>query len=362
LTDTAIQPVSTWLVLFFTMSSSPSVYIGKWTDHSHGQIMGSSITVTDQHGDYIISFLALFVGSFVMAAFWAIIRFIVHYCRAPRTESDGFRCQQQIVYRNNSDPLDAAMELFSICLAWKPFSSSKYRREAKVRRRSMWLLIPLVIFLSFQVAGILTSQIASSAYESSDVLVKPGNCGIWLYDYKSTNGVKGYELKVLNDTLTGRAYARSCYSTDFSSVNPVSCSFYTVKNLFYNSTAGDCPFGDGEPFPFESGICSINGNKESLVMDTGPLDSNDDFGINAPPKDRVKYRKQTTCSPVSVDGFSSVCTSPVASGLLYECYNLGPFQGQKYTYLYNPLALEANTGYQIGYVQPISNAHIYLYP
>ncbi|KAB8239187.1 uncharacterized protein BDW43DRAFT_306071 [Aspergillus alliaceus] len=49
------------------------------------------------------------------------------------------------------------------------------------------------------------------------------------------------------------------------------------------------------PVPLQSACAR---SMTAFAMDTGLLDSHADFGINAPPKNRIEYRRLTTCSPI----------------------------------------------------------------
>ncbi|PYH47165.1 uncharacterized protein BP01DRAFT_381006 [Aspergillus saccharolyticus JOP 1030-1] len=49
--------------------------------------------------------------------------------------------------------------------------------------------------------------------------------------------------------------------------------------------------------PYSTDLCAYNGHS-AMQMDTELLDTLEDFGINAPPQNRIKYRRVTTCAPV----------------------------------------------------------------
>jgi hypothetical protein len=54
-------------------------------------------------------------------------------------------------------------------------------------------------------------------------------------------GFSAKGLKVVNDTLLGRGYTKTCYS---SNTTLASCSLYPVQNLPYSSSLVECLFGD----------------------------------------------------------------------------------------------------------------------
>jgi len=309
------------------------------------------MTVDEQFGRYILSGMATFIG-IVTGFAWLIIAYCVHRAMISDKLIDAIHFQQQVVYRNDTAPLTCAADSFSIYLAWKSWSCFKRRKVQKdvsrLKRRTLHALsYPLLTWGAFTAAGVLSSQVARPAYQSSDVLVKPGLCGEWSFNLTTAQGQTLHDLKVLNDTLGGRAYARSCYSADLSSINPVSCSFYTTKQLPYDSTnlTGACPFALDQEF--ENGPCSVNNNTGSHKMYTILLDSHVHFGINAKTMDRVQLQKNVTCSPVSAQNNTMASNVTSISGQVTE-YNLGQIPGvSTYTYIYNPSTVTDNVGYQI---------------
>ena len=44
----------------------------------------------------------------------------------------------------------------------------------------------------------------------------------------------------------------------------------------------------------------------AFQLDTGLMSSDQMFGMNARPRDRVDFRKVTTCAPIEVDNFSQI--------------------------------------------------------
>jgi hypothetical protein len=47
-------------------SEHESVYLGIWTNWSHGSVAGLTLTTTLQNGGLLIAFLALFVSKFLV--------------------------------------------------------------------------------------------------------------------------------------------------------------------------------------------------------------------------------------------------------------------------------------------------------
>ena len=88
-------------------------------------------------------------------------------------------------------------------------------------------------------------------------------------------------------------------------------------------------------------------------MDTGPLDSHEDLGMNAPKSHRVQYRKVTTCSPIHAAGHVTEIniTNPdlLSNGDTVVYYKFGDAGGNNYTYEYNLHNLALNNGYAFTY-------------
>ncbi len=96
------------------------------------------------------------------------------------------------------------------------------------------------------------------------------------------------------DLLSADQYARQCYTATSGTLY---CDTYVKTRLepsIVNTTAR-CPF--------RPEVCRhANSN---LLLDTGYLDSHEDFGRNAPPDQRFYYRRIVHCSPLETEGYSS---------------------------------------------------------
>jgi hypothetical protein len=352
------------------MSSIP-IYVGFWTDWSHGSVWGSSLTVSYNTGNVLLATTAVFitiVGGFV----WSIIAYTIHQCLVrqkpmsavqvnqlhPRDlallrQSEVVRLQEQLIFRNSKEPFAAMMEIFRLQCTW-------WSQGFKSTRKLHIFIYPFVIWAGFIVAGVLSSNIANQPERSSNVRVKSHNCGLWSFNLSTQLGVYDREVKLLNDTLGGRIYARSCYSNDWTANNPVSCSIYTKRNLTYNKhhLNGMCPFGPNQNSSnlqrsFSGSECDFRYNIGSHQMVSVTLDSHDDLGINAHPRDRVQFQKTVTCAPVSTSnrtGATNVIpqTSNKTDTKSYTTYNFGQISRvSPYTYAYAASAKDDSVGYQI---------------
>jgi len=343
--------------------TSVQVFVGRWTDWSHGKVLGDSITVKIEAGRVILSGTATFIA--VVAGFaWTIAAYIAHQFLARTHHTDFLHAQNRSSFRNSQSALSTAWELF--CIGWTWSSRRCFccrqrgnRNSQRVRRRCFpAVLYAMVVWAAFTASGILSSNIAPPAYQSSDIRVKQTNCGLWSFNTTNLEGLTAQQIKVLNDTIGSRQYARTCYSNDFISIDPTACSFYTVQNLAYirMPLESQCPFGSKQSsvnlnLPFKNGECDTLYNTGSHLMFTDLLDSHKHLGINAPPVDRIQFQKNTTCSPLSTSNRTSVYYGPFGAAnesKAYTQYEFGPIEGvSDYTYLFSSSTPQDIVGYQI---------------
>lgn len=98
-------------------------------------------------------------------------------------------------------------------------------------------------------------------------------------------------------------------------------------------------------------------------MDTGLIDSHTHLGINMPSIGRVSYRKVSTCSPITTDGFVIVSNYSAmdrigVSGDRIRHYQYGSWEPSisTDTFVYNQHAFVDNYGYQLTWV-PLKESH-----
>ena len=263
-----------------------TVYMGVWTNWSEGQVRGVTLTTTTAHGAFLIAFLAIFV-QFTGTHFWGIVRFVLHQYRAKKGSHDAIYHQQQAVLRNTSSD-DAVIGLLRVVWAWK--SSTKI---GKPLLRSLALICTAALHLMGCTVAAIFSTTASTAL-GDEVLISSPYCGFVNAGTSNLtafeNIITSYTSKVIQDSAN---YARSCYSGEGGIWHD--CSTYASTRLpTFCDTHAPCPFG--------SDICIA----PAFQLDTGRLSSNKNFGLNAPPKNRVDLRKVVTCAPIDVDRFSTV--------------------------------------------------------
>jgi hypothetical protein len=139
-------------------------------------------------------------------------------------------------------------------------------------------------------------------------------------------------------------YATQCYSN--TSGATLSCGIF-VKNRL--ATTADF----NAPCTFHRDICRQNDS--NLLLDTGFLDSNKDFGVNMPDNSRFLYQRLLHCAPLRTEGYRSVFN--LTSDRSYTQYFYGTNGRQNFTYEYSNDAIyeskslhfsSATADYEIG--------------
>ncbi|KAF1839011.1 hypothetical protein BDW02DRAFT_515336 [Decorospora gaudefroyi] len=262
------------------------VKLGFWTNWSNGPIQGATVTLTRQHGGFLIAFLAIFIGM-VGKSFWRLGCFALHrYFSSPEPQ-DGLYHQRQAILRNSDTAQDGAWRLLISMLAW---------RSGRRARRPILRLLPIVvaaftISAAFGVASIFSSKVTSESL--NEVLLTGTRCGS--YSIEKANSVYK-QLTLLLPAGAEKAikflnYGAQCYTND---LHTDGCNLYTKPRLPLTSTRGvPCPFGDN--------ICKLD--NDNLMMDTGMLDSLEHLGINTAPETRFQLRFVYTCAPLKTQGY-----------------------------------------------------------
>ena len=224
---------------------------------------------------------------------WNIICFAAHQLRTTTQARDGMHHQQQAVLRNNTSDISTLWQFIKIGWAWR---SIPWR---SIRRSLPPILIGIVHLLSFGAASILASYITSAG---NQVLVaRSPTCGKWgpnsdaqvIADPELTVAFQSYRTTIME---TSKQYVLNCLKEPQSLPE---CNVFKSLQLKWTSTKVPCPF---------DGLCLGPANS-SLNMDTGFIDSRDDLGINAQNDDRVKIRRNTTCIPITTEGYTTTGSS-----------------------------------------------------
>lgn len=316
--------------------SSTGIYTGVWTDWSRGQVEGLTLTLSQRHSGYLQSFLAILV-TFAGTQLWKIAAFILHALGTgkPFQRHELIHQQRQVILRNTHSAGNTIADLLFLVWAWKG-------RGIRLRRCLVPIFVATLILAGFSVAGVFTGEITKSA--GTHMLARGDVCGTWQAtgDLSSYATTAVYAQKNVNDTMNAANYVSNCY--DSTSNSSLKCNSFVQQALPYSLQHNvSCPFDDT--------LC-IGGATGAIAFDTGLLNSHGDLGINAPPENRIQYRRHTVCSPlVFGDQFCRV-ENDTLRGLgttdkFIRCYT-GPTVYTNYTFSVDTHAYFVGTsGYQL---------------
>lgn len=326
-----MTPVVLTLVHLEIMSEASQIYTGFWTNWSNGAIRGATLTLSQSHGGVLIAFLAMFV-SFIGGVFWTIISFAIHQINTtePSQRRDALHYQRQITLRNEG-PASAAWNFVKL---WK--AHRKTTSWPALRLLPCALLASLTLLL-FYVSGIFTSYITSVPGNSTIVLGP--HCGGYDFTHTSDASVQYSTIgKLIADTNEAATYVRQCYQGNPSLLE---CGTFVRPSLPFTTTQNvSCPFA--------SEVCVYN-DQSAFLMDTGLLDSHQDLGINAPPADRIHFRRAATCSPVAGRPFEWTTDSSFGP-VSYIFAGETPSWDHNFTFSYIQNLASDNIGYILKYV------------
>ncbi|KAE8453974.1 hypothetical protein EG329_007750 [Mollisiaceae sp. DMI_Dod_QoI] len=277
------------------MSTNTTTHVGFWTDWSKGGVSGSTLTLSNRNGAVLIAALAIFI-QLSGGRSWTILCFMAHQLRATKNAKDGLYHQQQAALRNSNSDVNAMWQFTKIGWAWRS------RSVGGIQRSAILVLTALLHLLAFAATGLLASHITTVG--SQVLLASSIYCGSWELQEGSTPSTAGV---LLNASEMGHEAAYVSYQR----LSMESSNKY-VQNCLTNSQAlPECDMfirpqlnwtASNIPCPF-NGLC-LDSPAGSLHMDTGPLDSRDDLGINAQGEDRIVWRKNATCVPITTQGYT----------------------------------------------------------
>lgn len=199
--------------------------------------------------------------------------------------------ETQVILRNSAGPVSALSE-FAL-LSFRRHDQDRAQRTSVYRQCAFFIVIAFATFASFSAASIFSSQVTKAAGNST--LLYSENCGYARYPDGPDPSFSKF-LRTMKLAQDAAGYARACYS---STDNLLQCKSYPQKQINWETdTNASCPFSAGR--------CR---NNLAVSFDTGPIDTHAIFGANTPPKDRVTYRRRTTCAPLVLDDLSVIETS-----------------------------------------------------
>ncbi len=149
--------------------------------------------------------------------------------------------------------------------------------------------------------GILSSQLIGPAGNAT--LIDSPNCGIWYYRDDYVNKVFEDRTASMESIIRSAIYARSCYTVS-QSQNQQPCEAYIVPRISYHHEANaQCPFAGH--------VCLIRTMRH--IKWILALDSHVALGINTSWKDRLTYRRMTSCSPLNTEDFVTLTSAANSS-------------------------------------------------
>ena len=246
--------------------------------------MGRTITTDTRMSIIIIALLAV-MSSLGAAHLWNLLLFAFHQRNATRNLIDTLTRQQQALVRALPTPSSLTAETLKLWWLWR-------HKEGRVHLRC---LIPALLALCFAISTIFASVFSSYIVDTSniEVLVDSPYCGYRdAIRYYSTDVPEEQDYVSIYEKI-GDEYARECYKS--STTLPTRCRSVFVKpNISFMARDGSCPFSPNMCAPKDS---------PAIVLDSGLLDLNEDFGFNLGVSDRVKFRRRTSCTVLPANGY-----------------------------------------------------------
>ena len=267
--------------------SDNDIYLGFWTNWSHGRVRGTTLTLSRRHGGLLMAFLALFVAT-TGTRFWRISCFFIHRYLSSENARDAQYHQRQAILRNAANSTSGLWALLRTCWAWRRNELAPYRRFLPSA------FFALLTVMTFAVATIFSSEVSTAM--GREVLLRGSNCGFLMIDGNTAEDfAAGVGPYLRRRTVSSMAYAQRCYR---ETANPRDCSIFIQPSLQWTADHNaTCPFPGGED------ICLSN--SDNLRLDSGYIDSDRDLGINSPPHTKVLYRSVAECAPLKTKGYTA---------------------------------------------------------
>lgn len=321
----------------------PAAYVheGFWTNQTKSKAQSLTLTLGTTGANLLIAMLALFV-TLAGGQLWTIIRYTLHQIRA----SDKSRTlnmlhnQQQVVLRNVTSDLATARLLLNLGWSWPKNAVNPFQRGTGM------VLLAVTHFIFFLVAGTFSARLANAG---PTVLSRSPYCGVFNETYlevagngfnASTNETFALSVEFIakkqQDIQLSLEYARECYMSQDSNMSSSSCSTFQQPWLNWTTLQnGSCPF--------DSETCLHD--LETMVFDTGLIDSHNNLGINADYNDRLLYRRATNCTVLndtafmtsSVNQTDSIGADPSLK-VTYANYGHSLSDSTNWTYAYSNFA------------------------
>ncbi|KAF2183698.1 hypothetical protein K469DRAFT_667950 [Zopfia rhizophila CBS 207.26] len=254
---------------------------GFWVNLKDGPVMGQTFTTTTRNGTVVVALLAV-LSSLATTHLWHLITFLIHQFRANGRPADGLFRQQQVILRTLPAPSSLMADSVKVYWAWRDSN------RAFIRCLPQFLLATTFTLATVS-AGIFSSFAVSN--ENLEVLVQSPGCGyINRTTMVASQGTNTYWNRIKGFT---DSYSRACYSAENTLESQCSNIFIEPHVPFSKETAA-CPFDES--------MCV----GEAISLDSGLSHLNERLGMNLKKRDRVQFRKKTTCAVLPLEGHSDV--------------------------------------------------------
>lgn len=267
--------------------TASDTYLGVWTNWSRGKVYGATLTLHRREAGLLTAFLAIYVSA-VGGQFWRIVCYSFHQARAGRTARLGnvSHRQIQVLLRNSEGAGGALWEFARLPFQWRHWGKDT------ISKCALFAFLAFLNLSAFGAASIFSSAVTKSA--GNETLMFSKNCGVASFP-NTVDPTFSKLLRLMHLAQSAAGYARSCYG-DVD--NLLQCTTYPQRQIQWETRRN-------VPCPFESHRCL---NDLAVAFDTGELDTFKVFGINTAPKDRVTYRRVTTCAPLYLNDIRKVET------------------------------------------------------
>jgi hypothetical protein len=275
------------------LDASDYIYQGCWINWTKGRLLGSTLTLTSTNSTLLTNMLALFV-TMAGGQFWTILRFTLHQLRASHNSDRQLNIlyhKEQVVLRNTTSALTTAQLLLT--LRW-----DSRRSASRAPTHNMPVIVLAILSAAFFfVAGAFSNTMTNAGPQ---VLSRSPFCGFWNQTYFdiAQNGLDAAMGSVQNLMLANEANAKRDQDTELSLQYAQGCylgqSTESSNCDTFQTSALSMTITNESTCPFSAEIC--RSDVDTIVFDTGPINTHTDLGINAAPSDRLSFRRVTKCT------------------------------------------------------------------
>lgn len=305
------------------------MYLGRWTNWSRGHVVGSTITLTRRDGTLLIAFVALFI-TIVGTSFWRIACYGLHRFFSTEAARDALYHQRQAVLRNSANGASGLGSLTEILYAWNRGKKTKHAYS----RLLPLLAFTIISLASFAVASGFSSRISTAL--GNEILISSSRCGpVYPWEADNVTSFNVIQPYMAQMAAAVSIYVQRCYS---NTSNPEECRTLVRQKLPVEvERNASCPFGGG--------ICLKE--NQNIRVDSGLLDSHDDFGLNTPPSQRFLYRSVLQCAPLNTTNHQSQFNySDDRVRESYVRYHLGENPGASTNFTYESSVRSRNQSFE----------------